>query len=119
MTPERWRRVEELFQLALQQAPGDRAAFVERSAAGDSTLGRDVLQLIAADSKSGAFLAAPVQIAPGTAIGPYRVIGEIGRGGMGAVYRAVRADDQYRKQVAIKLVSGPGWQLALERFRAE
>ncbi|NNK47552.1 MAG: serine/threonine protein kinase, partial [Gemmatimonadetes bacterium] len=42
---------------------------------------------------------------PEAHVGPYRIVREIGRGGMGSVYLAVRADDQYRKEVAIKLVS--------------
>ena len=45
---------------------------------------------------------------------------EIGHGGMGTVYRAVRADDQYQKQVAIKVVRGGlGDRLAIQRFKAE
>ncbi len=52
--------------------------------------------------------------------GPYQVLEEIGHGGMGTVYRAVRADDQYQKQVAIKVVrSGLGDRLAIQRFKAE
>ena len=56
----------------------------------------------------------------GRRLGPYQLIEEIGHGGMGSVYRAVRADDQYQKQVAIKLVRG-GSETAftLARFRAE
>ncbi len=56
----------------------------------------------------------------GRHIGPYRVLSEIGHGGMGAVYRAVRDDDQYPKQVAIKLLrEGTGSELVIERFKAE
>jgi eukaryotic-like serine/threonine-protein kinase len=58
--------------------------------------------------------------AVGRHIGPYRVLGEIGHGGMGAVYRAVRDDDQYQKQVAIKLLrEGNGSDLVIERFKVE
>jgi non-specific serine/threonine protein kinase/serine/threonine-protein kinase len=117
MTPERWQRVEALFHLALEREPAARAAFVAESAAGDEALRDEVLQLIAADEKSGSFLA--FEVPAGRRIGPYRVLGEVGHGGMGAVYRAARDDDQYRKQVAIKLVRGFTSDFALERFRAE
>ncbi|HEX5732783.1 MAG TPA: protein kinase [Blastocatellia bacterium] len=53
-------------------------------------------------------------------IGPYRIIRRIGQGGMGAVYLAARADDQYQKQVAIKLVrTGMGSDFVVRRFRNE
>ena len=56
----------------------------------------------------------------GRRLGPYQLIEEIGQGGMGAVYRAVRADDQYQKQVAIKLVrTGFETRFAKARFRSE
>ncbi|HYP00493.1 MAG TPA: protein kinase, partial [Pyrinomonadaceae bacterium] len=56
----------------------------------------------------------------GMKIGPYRVIEEIGHGGMGTVFRAVRADDAYRKQVAIKVVRrGMDHDFVLQRFRHE
>src|SRR5262249_55980045 len=56
----------------------------------------------------------------GHRVGPYELIVELGRGGMGSVWLARRADDQYQKDVAIKLIKG-GFdsQLILERFRAE
>ena len=52
-------------------------------------------------------------------IGPYRVERLLGAGGMGAVYLAVRDDDQYRKQVAIKVIPTAGDPELLGRFRAE
>jgi len=62
----------------------------------------------------------PEHIPVGRHIGAYRVLGEIGHGGMGVVYRAVRDDDQYRKQVAIKLVRGGiDSDFVRERFKAE
>jgi serine/threonine protein kinase/tetratricopeptide (TPR) repeat protein len=56
----------------------------------------------------------------GRRVGPYLVVAEVGRGGMGAVYRAVRDDDQYKKEVALKLVqAGADSQETLERFKRE
>lgn len=56
----------------------------------------------------------------GQQIGPYEIVSEIGRGGMGSVFLAVRADDQYRKQVAVKVINrGMNTDLILRRFMME
>jgi eukaryotic-like serine/threonine-protein kinase len=55
----------------------------------------------------------------GTFVGPYRLERELGRGGMGVVYLASRADHQYEKRVAIKLLSGTAREQMLARFRVE
>ncbi len=56
----------------------------------------------------------------GELVGPYRIVERVGAGGMGVVYRAVRADDQYRKEVALKLVRrGMDTEQVLRRFRTE
>jgi non-specific serine/threonine protein kinase/serine/threonine-protein kinase len=57
--------------------------------------------------------------APGERIGPYRIIRELGRGGMGSVYLAERADGEFDKQVAIKFIGGPLSDPLLRRFREE
>ncbi|HEX4595105.1 MAG TPA: protein kinase, partial [Bryobacteraceae bacterium] len=134
MTPESWRRVREILEQALEVAPDRRSVYLEEVCAGNATLRREVEALIAADEQAGTgFLAGsavenstelaapeePVSLA-GARIGPYLVVEEIGHGGMGTVYRAVRADDQYRKQVAIKVVRGGlGDEFRLHRFKAE
>ena len=134
MTPEAWRRVREILEHALELAPERRSDYLEQVCAGDAALRREVDTLIAADLRAGQeFLAgnamehAPAQAeetAPeslaGRRIGPYQIIQEIGQGGMGTVYRAIRADDQYRKVVAIKLVrGGVEDEFRLHRFKAE
>lgn len=132
MTPERWRRVTELFEAALEREPVRRADFLAQAAADDATLAEEVLRLLASDEKASAFLNEPpglVSLGPssgeptavpvGHRIGSYRILGEIGRGGMGTVHRAIRDDDQYQKQVAIKLMRGLGSEFVIERFKAE
>src|ERR1700682_6549484 len=133
MTPERWKRVTELFEAAVEREPVRRAAFLAQAAADDATLAEEVLRLLASDEQAGAFLHEPpglaslgpsaenpVAVPVGRRVGPYRILKEIGRGGMGTVHLAVRDDDEYRKQVAIKLVRGGlGSELVLERFKAE
>lgn len=133
MTPERWARIRELFDAALELQPTARARFLSEATYDDPSLAPEVMGLLASDLEAEAFLSTPARptssgdslAAPGPSllgrhIGPYRVLGEIGQGGMGTVYRAVRDDDQYHKQVAIKLVrGGMDAELVLQRFKAE
>ncbi len=133
MTPERWQRVKELFDKALEREGEARARFLSDATPDDPSLASEVLGLLASDQAAGAFLSAPppspssgeslVEPIPnlqGRHIGPYRVLGEIGHGGMGTVYRAVRDDDEYQKQVAIKLVrGGMNAEFVVQRFRTE
>ena len=131
MTPERWAQVDAVLSEALERKADQRADFLAQRCNGDDDLRRQVQALLTAHDAAGSFLdtlprlsppgiASPVEVATGRHIGPYRVLGEIGHGGMGAVYRAVRDDDQYRKEVAIKLVRGGlASEFIIERFKAE
>src|SRR5262249_55855612 len=117
MTPEQWQQVKDLFHAALERAPSQRAPFLVDACAGETELHREVASLLAAHEDAGSFIEAPV-VAPAAAwltdepddpsigrhLGPYQILQAIGHGGMGTVYLARRADDQYQKQVAIKLV---------------
>jgi eukaryotic-like serine/threonine-protein kinase len=131
MTPERWRQIEEIFHGALDRAPADRSEFLDRHCGGDAELRAEVESLLA-EQVADAFLAVPIGSAAhavsrqtadariGQRLGAYRLTGLIGQGGMGAVYRGVRDDDQYRKQVAVKLVKlGMDTESLLRRFRHE
>ena len=99
-----------LLDEALQTPPDARPAFLASACRGDAELRREVESLLSLETAVEVFLPSPVLLAPeggglpaGTRIGPYRLGELLGRGGMGAVYRAVRADD-FEKQVALKLV---------------
>ncbi|MCA1555646.1 MAG: hypothetical protein LC747_03050, partial [Acidobacteria bacterium] len=59
MTPERWRRVDELFHSALERDGAERAAFLREACAGDDALRREVEKLIAAHEKDGSFIDSP------------------------------------------------------------
>jgi len=132
VTPERWRQIKPLFAAALDLPPAERAALLADVCAGDAGLLADVESLISAYDAAGTFLDvpasssssrasdAPAEPRAGFRIGPYEVIRELGRGGMGVVYLAARADDAFDRQVAIKLVRG-GFESAYlaERFRDE
>jgi eukaryotic-like serine/threonine-protein kinase len=133
MEPDRWQRIERLFESALGRKPGDRSAFLAEACEDDPTLRAEVEALIASDHEAGTFIERPAvdnttllvsplgsQTGPGHRIGAYELIREIGRGGMGAVYLAVRADDQYRSRVAIKVVArGMDTDFAVRRFLSE
>ena len=133
MDAQQWARIQALFSEAVELPPAERAAFLQRAPDIDQGELADVESLLRAHEDAGDFLEVPAiqLILPGETadssaerlgqrIGPYQLIGKLGDGGMGEVYRAVRADGQYDKQVAIKLVRF-GWNSAamLERFRQE
>ena len=136
MTPERWRQVEEIFQAALDLSPGDRTRYVSEVCAEDTELKRDVEVLLSQYDSAGELLEEPIygntelnmleslveEKDPmiGRRLGAYRIDKEIGRGGMGAVYEASRADNEFNQRAAIKLVKrGMDTDFILRRFRKE
>jgi hypothetical protein len=129
-TPERWRRIEEVFQSAVDQPLDERDAFLDRACAGDPELRDEIASLLRSDAVAGGFpenlirgeagLFAGVPAPLARRFGPYRIVSELGQGGMGAVYLAVRDDDEYRQQVAVKLLQrGLETPEAVARFRDE
>ncbi|HYV20527.1 MAG TPA: serine/threonine-protein kinase [Verrucomicrobiae bacterium] len=136
-TPERWRRISRVLDEALEQPAEARRAHVERACASDPALRDEVIALLDRGERAGDFLeGSPVSGVdtfsdpPGTVppqeeathetLGPYRLLRRIGHGGMGVVYLADRADGQFKKQVALKLVRrGFDTDEILERFRRE
>src|SRR5215510_1167456 len=133
MKPERWEQIESLYYAARERDPGLRATFLVEACAGDESLRLEVESLLASDEQAGDFLNTPAmkiateEIAEerarslvGRQLGHYRLLSQLGAGGMGEVYLAARADDQFRKQVAIKLVKrGMDTDNILRRFRHE
>ncbi|HKS40040.1 MAG TPA: protein kinase [Blastocatellia bacterium] len=131
MTPERWQKIDQILDVVLELDACERTKFLNRTCADDIELLSEVESLLAASEQSGSFIESPFLSAAdlgdtdsislaGQSLGPYRLLREIGCGGMGVVYLAVRADDEFKKQVAIKLVqSGPHNKDLLRRFRRE
>jgi serine/threonine-protein kinase len=128
ITAERWARLEGLLDAALTLPPGERASFLARQTGGDEHLLRDVQRLLDQAQTRDDLLdrpaatlvqgTVPTGLAPGTVIGAYRVLEPIGRGGMGEVYRAERADGQFDQQVALKLIRREAVD-QIERFHDE
>jgi len=123
VTGERWRLIEDLFTQALERPASDRQAFLDQVCQGDQDLRRELESLLECDAPDQRLVDVPEmqdEDMAGRRIGPYRIIRLIGRGGMGAVYLGVRDDDQYQKQVAIKLLNrGMDTDFMLSRFRQE
>ncbi len=131
MTPERWQKVEEVFETAIELPAEEREAFLTQVCGEDDDLRTEIASLLENEAeetffqsavKDGAqtFAHAAVEEIIGQRIGAYRITGLVGQGGMGAVYRAVRDDDQFNQQVAIKIIKrGMDTGLVLRRFWRE
>jgi serine/threonine-protein kinase len=129
-----WQKVEELLDAALELAPEERRKLLDKIGAGAPDLRREVESLLACEEKLDGFLATPAiafstdffdeDNAPdaraGQIIGHYRILREIGRGGMGTVFLVERADGEFKQDVALKVVRRSFADAELKRrFRRE
>jgi serine/threonine-protein kinase len=132
MTPERLQEIQELFIAASELPAAEREPFLDERCAGDPELRRDVMALLESLQRSGRFdqLAAEIsgpggepavsELPPLSQVGPYKILHEIGHGGMGTVYLAERTDGGFEQQVALKLLRGDLHSEELrQRFLAE
>jgi predicted Ser/Thr protein kinase len=124
VTPEQWTRVKDLFQQALDQPAGVRREWIAQAAANDE-LRREVDALLQAHDTAGDFLERPPDVdpadlhlfPPGTHLGPYEILDELGRGGAGIVYLA--QDHRLGRRVALKLVAAGAEPEFRDRLRRE
>lgn len=131
MNPERWAQVRGVLDAALAVPDAERPTFLDSACSGDPELRAEVDSLLRSHDDAGSvFLKKPafdLKSDPipltnriGGRAGVYRLIDQIGHGGMGEVYRAERADGQYDKEVAIKFVrAGLDTAAVVQRFRNE
>jgi eukaryotic-like serine/threonine-protein kinase len=134
---DRWQEVEEAFQTALDLPGDERAKYLERVLVEDPEVGKAVEKLLRHYDDVGDELDHPILERTGVAdlaqiledesdpmigqrLGAYRIEKEIGRGGMGTVYLASRADNVFQRRVAIKIIKhGLSSDFILQRFRHE
>lgn len=149
MSPERHQQITELLAEALERDPAERSVFLAAACAGDADLRREIESLIDSLAEQEDFIEeapwagvnalldgqgtdslrdlltdsaedAQSAVMTGKRVGAYRIIREIGHGGMGSIYLAERADKEYREQVALKIVRrGMKTDFVLRRFRHE
>jgi len=123
--PEQWAKIKQIVGAALDRDPGERAVFLDQACSQDGELRAEVESLLAAhadaDGLSEHPWAATVEDAAGASktIGPYRLIRELGIGGMGQVWLAEQTEP-VRRQVALKLIKAGMYDSALvQRFQSE
>ena len=104
-------RIRTIFDAAVALAPGARDAYLDDACAGDAALRERVVRMLGAAARMTSFLERPpagapvvVEVSPGRRVGPYELVREIGRGGMGAVFLGRRVDAQFDRDVAVKIV---------------
>ncbi len=126
-----WQHIEELFELVRAQPLEARRRFLAEACGPDVSLRDEIEAMLAADRPDRAlgierFIVDRTSDARvddrliGSCLGPWRLVSVLGRGGMSSVYRAERADGQYRQDVAVKILrSGLCDPYAIERFRTE
>ncbi len=136
MTPERWQRIEQLFEHGLEVEPDARPNWLDSTCGEDDDLRREVASLLEANAAAEGFLERPVAGGGrattdggggvnaaldwiGRRFGVYRVVEAVGEGGMSTVLLAERDDAQFRDRVAIKVLRGVPGPLAVQRFERE
>src|SRR5688572_5133005 len=116
---DRWARVKAVFSDALDRPPSERPAFLADACTDDESIRREVQSLLDSDGAAGSFIETPAadllkqpttdqppasELASGSFLGPYEIVGFLGAGGMSQVYRG--RDSRLGRIVAIKVVGG-------------
>ncbi len=126
MSPEIWKEIKRIFDEAVELSPAAQGAFLD-STCQDAAIRREIERMLAADYDTGldrsplasGSLTEGARL-EGRRIGRYRIEGEVGRGGMGAVFAAVRDDGEFEQKVAVKVIlSGLNTEAIARRFRNE
>jgi len=128
MSPDRWQQIEGVFQHAIDLPTIDRIRYLETACAGDDDLRAEVESLLASEGighvgsaiEEAAASVSTFGSLEGQRVGAYQILSIIGEGGMGTVYKAVRADGQFDQEVAIKIIRpGAASSVHARRFLEE
>lgn len=130
MDEKNWQNVKEIFLAVLEKDAESRPQFLAEICADNAVLREEIESLLASHEEVKEFIETPAfqvgevftEVAnhPQKHLGNYKILKEIGAGGMGVVYLAAREDEEFRKRVAIKLVKrGLDTEDVLRRFRNE
>lgn len=124
-TPEQWAKIKEIVGAALEREPSERSAFLDQACSRHGELRAEVESLLAAHADAGGLSEHPwtATLAEATGesktVGPYRLIRELGVGGMGQVWLAEQTDP-VRRRIALKLIKAGMYDAAVvQRFQSE
>ena len=132
MDSARWKRLDDLFAQAVEMSPSERSAFLDKECADDPDLRLEIDSLIEAEAGATIDFQTAIREAAGELVsreeteagvgdrlGEYRLRSKLGQGGMGTVFLADRADQEFDFVVAVKILRGAVHEETLERFRVE
>ncbi|MBX7175118.1 MAG: hypothetical protein K1X72_29340, partial [Pyrinomonadaceae bacterium] len=115
MTPENWQKIKAILENALELSPELRSEFLDKTCSGDENLRREIEELLKFEDSESDLLEKEAALAVleddistqnlvEKQIGNYKILSELGKGGMGVVYYATRADGEFEQKVALKLI---------------
>lgn len=127
MTPDDWKKIKTILEAAIDLDPAERPGFLADKCKGNDQMRQEIESLLISDNTNAEFLEVdlPGSIFEiekpseriGERVGPYKIVDEIGTGGMGIVYLAERADGAFDQRVALKLIKrGMDSTAILKRF---